>query len=174
LHRGLVDPLSIVDKPDDRLLSSCGRYQLQGGDTDEESLRRSALSETERLIQNVPVQRREFCVVAAEWPAKLLQAGVRELHLGLDATGPADAEVIDVLGQAAEQRRLPDAGFPSKHENASPALSSPVQEGGELSLFPTPSQQLMVGGTESQGTVVIERGMLAMIATHRGTQPPKV
>ena len=49
-----------------------------------------------------------------------------------------------------------------------------VHEGGELSLFPTPSQQLMVGGTESQGTVVIERGMLAKIATHRGTQPPTV
>ncbi len=174
MHRGLVDPLSIVYKPDDRLLFGCSRYQIQGGDTYEESLRRGTLSETARLIQNVPVQHREFCLVPAEWSAKLLKAGVRELHLGLDAARPADAEVIGVLGQTAKQSRLPDARFPSKHENTSPALSSPVQEGGELSLFLTPSQQFMVGGTEFQGTVVIERGMLAMIATHRGTQPPTV
>jgi hypothetical protein len=101
----------------------------------------------------------------------LLEAGVRELHLGLDASGTADAEVIGVLRQTAEQSRLPDARFPSKHENASPALSSPVKEGGEPSLFLAPSQQFMVGGPESPGIALIERGMLDVIATHGGRQP---
>jgi len=99
---------------------------------------------------------------------------VRELHLGLDASRTADAEVIGVLREIAKQSRLTDAGFPSKHENASPALSSPVKEGGEPSLFLAPSQQFMVGGTESEGIVLCERGTLDMIASHGGTRPPTV
>jgi hypothetical protein len=86
------------------------------------------------------VQRREFYVALGEWSAKLLQAGVREFHLGLDASRTADAEVIGVLREIAEQSRLPDPGFPSKHENAGLAFSSPVKEGGEPSLFLAPSE----------------------------------
>jgi hypothetical protein len=140
LHRGLVDPLRIIDKPDHRLLFGHGRHQIQGGDTHQKSLRRGALAETEHLIQNVPVQRREFCVVPGERSAQLLQAGVGEFHLGLDAPGPADAEAIGVLRDIAQQSRLPDPGFPSQHENAGLAFSSPAQERGEPSLFLAPSE----------------------------------
>jgi hypothetical protein len=157
LHRGPVDPLSIIDKPNDRLLLGHRRHQIQGGDTYEKSLRRGTLGETEHLIQNVPVQRREFYVVPDEWSAKLLQAGVRELHLGLDASRTAEGEVLGVHREIAKQSRLPNAGFPSKHENAGPAISSPVKESGEPSLFLAPSEQFMVGGIESQGVVLSER-----------------
>jgi hypothetical protein len=174
LHRGLVDPLRIIDKPDDRLLFGRGRHQIQGGDTYEKSLRRGTLGETEHLIQNVPVQRREFDVMPGEWSAKLLQAGVREFHLGLDASRTADAEVIGVLREIAKQSRLPDPGFPSKHENAGPAFSSPVKEGGEPSLFLAPSEQSMVGGIESEGVAVSERGIGHMTASHGGSPPPAV
>ncbi len=75
-----------------------------------------------------------------EWSAQLLQAGVREFHLGLDASRTADAEVVGVLGDIAQQGRLPNPGFPSKHENAGPAFSSPVKQGGEPSLFLAPSE----------------------------------
>jgi hypothetical protein len=70
----------------------------------------------------------------------LLQAGVREFHLGLDASRPADAEAIGILRDIAEQSRLPNPGFPSKHENAGLAFSSPVQESGQPSLFLAPSE----------------------------------
>jgi hypothetical protein len=172
LHRGLVDPLRIIDKPDDRLLLGRGRHQIQGGNTYEKSLRRSTLGETEHLVQSVPAQRREFDVVPGEWAAKLLQAGVREFHLGLDACRTADAEVIGVLREIAKQNRLPDPGFPSKDENAGPAFSSPVKEGGEPSLFLAPSEQFMVGGTEPEGVAVSERGIGDMTASHGGSPPP--
>jgi hypothetical protein len=109
-----------------------------------------------------------------EWSAKLLQAGVREFHLGLDASRTADAEVIGVLREIAKQSRLPDPGFPSKHENAGPAFSSPVKEGGEPSLFLAPSEQSMVGGIESEGVAVSERGIGHMTASHGGSLPPAV
>jgi hypothetical protein len=112
--------------------------------------------------------------VPGERSAELLQAGVREFHLGLDASRTADAEVIGVPREIAEQSRLPDAGFPSKHENAGPALSSPVKEGGEPSLFLAPSEQFMVGGIESEGVPVSERGIGDMTASHRGPPPPAV
>jgi hypothetical protein len=140
LHRGLVDPLRVIDKPDDRLLFGHGRHQIQGGDTYEESLRRCAFGETEHLIQNVPVQRREFYVALGERSAKLLQAGVREFHLGLDASRTADTEAVGILRDIAKQSRLPNPGFPSKHENACLAFSSPVKESGEPSLFLAPSE----------------------------------
>jgi hypothetical protein len=81
---------------------------------------------------------------------------------------------MGVLREITKQSRLPDARFPSKHENASLALSSSVKEGGEPSLFLAPSQQFVVDGTESQGTVLSESGMLDMIAGHGDTQPPTV
>jgi hypothetical protein len=117
-----------------------GCHQIQGGDTHEKPLRRGTFGETEHLIQNVPVQRREFSVVPGEWSAKLLQAGVRKLHLGLHASRTADAQAIGVLREIAKQSRLPDPCFPSKHENAGPAFSSRVKEGGEPSLFLAPSE----------------------------------
>jgi hypothetical protein len=173
LHRGPVDPLSIIDKPNDRLLLGHGCHEIQGGDTYEKTLRRGALGETEYLIQNVPVQCREFYVVRGEWSAKLLQAGVRELHLGLDASRTAEAELLGVLREISEQSRLPNAGFPSKHENASPALSSPVKEGGKPSLFLAPSQQFTAGSVEPEGTLS-ERGMLDVTTSHGGPPPPTV
>ena len=171
LHRGPVDPLSIIDKPNDRLLLRYGRHQLQGGDTYQKSFRRGALGEAEHLIQNVPVQRREFCVVPGEWPANLLQAGVRELHLGLDASRTAEAEVLGVLREITQQSRLPNAGLSSKHQNTSLALSSLVKERGEPSLFLTPAQQLMAAAVEPEGTLS-RRGMLDMTASHGGRTPP--
>ena len=102
----------------------------------------------------------------------MLKAGVRELHLGLDASRTAEAEVLGVLREIAKQSRLPDAGFSSKHKNASPALPSLVKEGSKPSLFLTPSQQFMTGRVEPEGTLS-ERGMLDMTANHGGTPPPK-
>jgi hypothetical protein len=69
------------------------------------------------------VRRREFFIVPGERPAQLLEAGVRELNLGLDACRTAQAEVLGVPRDIAKQSRLANAGFPPKHENASPALA---------------------------------------------------
>jgi hypothetical protein len=103
----------------------------------------------------------------------LLQAGVRELHLGLDACRTAEAEVLGVLREIAKQSRLPNASFPAKHQNAGPARSGLVQEGSQPPLFRTPSQQFAAGGVEPEGTLS-ERGMLGMSASHGGTPPPTV
>jgi hypothetical protein len=120
------------------------------------------------------VQRREFYVVPGEWSAKLLQAGVSEFHLGLDASRTADAEAIGIPRDIAKQSRLPNPRFPSKHENAGPAFSSPVNEGGEPSLFLAPSEQFMAGGIESEGVAVSERGIGDMTASHGGSPPSAV
>ena len=174
MHRGLVDPLRIVDKPGDRLFFGRGRHQVQGGDTHQKSLRRGALGETEHLIKNVPVQRREFYARPGERSAQLLKAGVREFHLGLDAARTADAEVVGVLGDIAQQGRLPNPGFPSKHQNPGPACSSPVEQGGEPSLFLAPSQESMEGGIESEAVAVCEPGIRDITASHGASPPPAV
>jgi hypothetical protein len=70
----------------------------------------------------------------------LLQAGVREFHLGLDAPRTADTAAVGILRDIAKQSRLPDPGFPSKHENARLAFPGPVQESGEPLLFLAPSE----------------------------------
>ena len=67
-----------------------------------------------------------------------------------------------------------NARFPSKHENAAPALSSPVKEGGKPSLFLAPSEQYVASGIESEGVPVSERGVGDMTASHGGPPPRAV
>ena len=107
-----------------------------------------------------------------EWRTKLLQAGIREFHLGLNASRTADAEVTGVLREIVKQSRLPDPGFPAKYENAGPAFSGLVKEGGEPSLFLAPAEEFMVSGIESEGAAVNQRGVGDMTASHGSSPPP--
>jgi hypothetical protein len=166
VHRSLVDPLRIIDEPEDRPPIGRRRYQIQGSDTNEETIRRGTLGETKHLIQSVPARHREFGVVPGKWPAKLLEAGVRELHLGLDTPRTADAEVISVLRKIAEQSRLPNSGFSPEHENARLALPSPVKLGSEPPLLLAPPEQFVAGGIGPDGIPARERGIRSITATH--------
>jgi hypothetical protein len=102
----------------------------------------------------------------------LLQAGIPEFHLGLDACRTADAEVIGVLREIAKQSRLPDPGLPSKYKNAGPAFSSALKESGEPPLFLAPSEEFMVSGIEAEGVAVYQRGIWDITASHGSSPPP--
>jgi hypothetical protein len=104
----------------------------------------------------------------------LLQASIGEFHLGLDASRTAGAEAIGALRDIAQQSRLPDPGFPAKHENAGLAFSSPVQERGEPTLFLSPPEQSMAGGIESEGVAVSEPRIGEITAGHGASPPPAV
>ena len=95
-----------------------------------------------------------------------------QLHLGLDASRMADAEVTGVLRDIAKQSRLPDARFPSKHENAGSAFPGPVKESGEPSLFLVPSEELMMDGAESGASPSAIGGFGDMTASHGSSPPP--
>jgi hypothetical protein len=80
---------------------------------------------------------------AEQWAAELVQAGVRELHLGLDAGRPDDAasggsreEVLQQLGLADAWLAAQDQGRTAPGPGArqevveGPALVSPPEESG--------------------------------------------
>ena len=106
------------------------------------------------------MQRREFHVVPGEWPAQLLLSGVREFHLGLDASRTAEAEVIGVLRDIAKQSRLPNSRFPWEPRNSQARPSrAPCRRAVSRCLFLAPSEQSMKGDVESEGVAVSEPGI---------------
>jgi hypothetical protein len=109
--------------------------------------------------------------MSGNWPAELLQAGVREFHLGLDASRTADAEVVGVLRQVTQQSRLPDPGFPPQDENASLAFPGPLKQAGEPSLFLAPPEKFVLGAITSDGIAAGERGIRDMTTTHGSLAP---
>ena len=110
--------------------------------------------------------------MSVKWLAELLQSGVREFHLGLDASRTADAEVARVRRKVTEQSRLPDSGLPPQDENASLALPGTLKQAGEPSLFLAPSEQFVAGAITSDGIPARERGIRDTTATHGILAPP--
>ena len=74
-------------------------------------------------------------------PAELVQAGVGELHLRLDAGGPADPAARRVVEEELEQRRLADPGLAAQHQDLAPARLRGGDEAAQRLAFASSSQQ---------------------------------
>ena len=109
--------------------------------------------------------------MSGNWPAEVLQTGVREFHLGLDTDRTADAEVVSVLRQVTQQSRLPDPSFPPQDENASLAIPGALNQDSEPSLLLAPSEKFMVGALTPDGIPAGERGIRDMTTTHGSLAP---
>ena len=90
LRRGLVEPLRIVDDADQGSLVGHIGEQAQDGKTDEEAIRSVPGLQAECRAQRVALRRGKPLESVQHRRAELMQPGVRELHLGLDARRQRD------------------------------------------------------------------------------------
>jgi hypothetical protein len=73
------------------------------------------------MAKRVALRAGQAVQVSQERRAKLLQSGVRQFNLGLDAGRPGDAAAGRVPHQIFQQRALADPGFAAQHQG--PALT---------------------------------------------------
>lgn len=128
LGRCLVEPLGVVDEADQRLLLRGVRQQAQHRQANQQAVGRLAGRESER---------RGECVALGAWQvrqpfqqryAQLMQAGERDLHLGLRAGNPHDPTPGAHRRQVVQQRRLADARLTAQHEHTAAAAPHVVQQ----------------------------------------------
>jgi hypothetical protein len=142
LCRRLVQPLGIVDDTDERLLFGDTRAQRQGGEPDEEPVRRGTFAESEDGRERVALGSGELVEVIQHGPAELMQPAISEFHLGLDADGSGDMEVLDTLSEVAEQRALAHPGFTAEHDDPTFTGENVRQEAIErITLILTPYER---------------------------------
>src|SRR4051812_30392630 len=121
LRRGPIQPLRVVDHAEQRLVSGHLGQQAQGGETDKEAIRRIPCSQPERRGERITLGARQALEPIQHRRAQLLQAGERQLHLGLDSDGPHDSHPRCRVDRVLQQGGLTDPRLASHHQ--SPALT---------------------------------------------------
>jgi hypothetical protein len=122
LRRHAVEPLGVIDDADERpLLRDVGK-QAEHCEADHEAIRRRTRYEPERRAQRVPLRAGESLETVEQRRAQRMQAGVRELHLGLDPGGAGDPAARRVRCDVLEQRCLAHARLAAEDEH--PALAA--------------------------------------------------
>lgn len=119
----LIEPLSIVDDADQRLL--LGNFSQQPEDCQPhlEPIRWWAGAKTERDLHGLALRTREALERVEHRPEQLLQAGERKLHVGLHAGHPRHHASRRLLDQLLEQGGLSDTCL-AAHDQG-PAASGP-------------------------------------------------
>ena len=120
---GLVEPLRVVDHADQRKRFGGLGQQAQDGHGHQEAIRGSALLQAERDLQRGALGRRQRLQPVEQRRAQMMQAGERELHLGLHAHRPRDATPGRLAGDVLQQRRLADTRLAAQHQRR--ALADP-------------------------------------------------
>ena len=118
-RRGVIQPLRVIDNAQQRPLVGRLRQQTQYRQPDEELIGRSPAAQSEHDPQRLVLGFGEASEAIEQRRAQLVKARICELHLGLHAGGTDHVEIGSGVQEVLEQRRLPDAGFPSDHERAS-------------------------------------------------------
>ena len=121
LRRGLIKPLRVIDQADKRLLLSHRRQQTERRQTDQQAIRRRPSTEAEDDVQRVVLGAGQGIEVAEQRRAELMQAGERELHLGLNADRSHSPEPGRVLVQVVQQRGLTDSRLAAQDQHPAPA-----------------------------------------------------
>ena len=116
-----VEPLRVVDHAQQRLLLGGVGQQAQDRQPDEEAIRWRSGAEAERRAQRVALRARQLLETAEHRRAQRVQAGVGELHLGLDARRPGDPEPLRGRRQVPQQGALADPRLAAQDQH--PALA---------------------------------------------------
>ena len=127
LHRGLVEPLRVIDQAGQRLVLRRGGQQAQHRQPDQEPVRSLALPHAERDRERVALRPRQLVEPAEHRHAQLVQPGERQLHLGLHPPGPDHPKPRRPAGRIVQQRRLPDPGLAAHHQHRTPASPRLIQ-----------------------------------------------
>jgi hypothetical protein len=104
--RGLVEPLQIVHEAQQWLLLSHLGQERERGQAHQEAVGRSPGAEAERDAHRVLLRRRQRLDPVEERRAELVQAGERQLPLGLDATDLRYPEAGGAPSGVTHERRL--------------------------------------------------------------------
>jgi hypothetical protein len=116
LRRGPVQPLSVVDQAEQRLLLRGARQQVQHRQPDQELIRRGSLTHPERRLECLAPRRRKPAQPIEQGRTQLVQRGEGQLHLGLDADRAQHPHAGGGGLGVVEQRRLPDPGGAAQYE----------------------------------------------------------
>ena len=141
LHRRPVQPLGVVhDTEQGQFL---GDLAEQGEDrqSHQEAVGRGARSQPECRPEGVALRAREPVQPLQVRAAELVQAGVGELHLGLDTGGTADPAAGRMVEEELEQRGLADSGLSAQNQGPATARLHGGDEAGQrLALASSPQQ----------------------------------
>ena len=137
---GAVLPLRVVDHADERALLGGAGEQAEHGDAEQEAVGRRARAQAEGGAQRVALWSRQRVEAVEQRCAQLVQAGERQLHLGLDAGRPHDAAVRRTRHQVLEQRRLADARLAAEHEHLAPAPADGLEQPFECLALAAPAE----------------------------------
>jgi len=139
LHRGPVQPLHVVHHADERFLLGDHDEQVQDRQAEQKRIRHGARPDAERGAESVPLRGGKLSSSVEERAAQLVQAGVGELHLRLDARRPGDLAPRCLVDEELEESRLADACLAAQHQDATVTgahLGHEAAQGGALPLSP--------------------------------------
>ena len=141
LHRRPVQPLGVVHDAEQGLFLGDLAEQGQDGQPHQEAVGRGAGPQAEGRPEGVALRAREPVQPLQVRAAELVQAGVRELHLGLDAGRAADPAAGRAVDEELEQRGLADSGLAAQHQDpAAAGLHGGDEAGQRLALASSPQQ----------------------------------
>src|SRR6185312_7219778 len=141
LRRGLVQPLRVVHHADQRLFLGHLAQQGQHRQAQQEAIRRAARLKPERRAQGSLLRDRQPVHPVQVGTAQLVQAGVRELQLRLDAHRPAHPAALGPVDQELEQGGLPDPGLAAQNQNLAMARVDSRHETAQGVAFVLPPPQ---------------------------------
>jgi hypothetical protein len=121
LRRGVVEPLRVVDDTGQRLLLGDLSEQGQRGQPHQEPVGRSAGAAAEHRRERVALRTRQPVEVVQHGRAELVESGVGQLHLRLDADGSRNMPASDLAGQVAQQRTLARPSLAPQDDDPAPA-----------------------------------------------------
>jgi hypothetical protein len=121
LRRGVVEPLPVVDDTDQRLLLGDLGDQRQRGQPHQEPVRRSAGAAAEHRRERLALRSGQPAEMVQHGRAELMEAGIRQLHLRLDAGRPRDVPAAGPVGQVAQQRALAHTRLAPQDGDPAPA-----------------------------------------------------
>ena len=134
-----VEPRSIVQEHEDRLLLGGVGEQRERARADQEAVGLTLVGQTERAAHRARLRVGQMLDPLFERAQELVQRRVRQLGLGLDAGRTQDLEAIGARRRGGEQRGLADARLAAQQQRAAAALARGVEqpvEGRDLALAP--------------------------------------
>ena len=142
LRRGVVEPLRVVDDAGQRLLLGDLGEQRERGQPDQEPVGRGAGAAAEHRRERVALRGGQPAKVVQHGRAELVQAGIGQLHLRLNASGSRDVPAGDPAGQVAQQRALAHARLAPQDGDPAPAGERVGQEPVERLALAAASEEL--------------------------------
>jgi hypothetical protein len=128
LRRGPVEPMCIIDQADERRLLSHLRQQSEHRQADQEAIRRLSGTQADCRAQRLALRVRQARQAAEHRRAEQMQAGERDLHLGLDPRGTGDSTPRRPLVEILQQNGLADARFATEDQDLAVAVADAHQQ----------------------------------------------